>query len=373
MTPFRALVVDDDPDIGRLVALRLGARGLSVTRASRGDEALAHILEHAPDVVLLDVAMPGLTGLEVLERVRAAGRDTAIVMMTAFGSEKVAIDALRRGADDYLRKPFETSELAAVLDRTLERIRLRRENAALTARLDAQRVELEAELARAGRVQADLLPGASPASPGIELRGLCLPARVVGGDFYDWIPAGGDVVAVLGDVMGKGMSAALWMATVRAALRVSLPRLEPAAALAATADALEDDLARAGVFVTLFVARISPGGRVRYVDAGHGLAVVRDRDGVVTPPEVRGLPLGVLPGERWTEGAWRLPPGGTFVAVSDGATELDLDEEIAPALAERVATQGTEAACAWLAENAGRPSRTDDLTAIVAWRPRGDA
>jgi serine phosphatase RsbU (regulator of sigma subunit) len=96
------------------------------------------------------------------------------------------VRALWRGADDYLRKPFEAAELRAVLDRAVERLELSRQNAALRRQLDDERRRLEAELAQAARVQAELLARTPPRLAGFELAARCLPAREVGGDFYDW-------------------------------------------------------------------------------------------------------------------------------------------------------------------------------------------
>lgn len=124
--PIRALVVDDDPDINRLLRVRLKARGYEVESAADGAQALAAIERFGPDLLICDISMPIMGGLDVLDRVRADGRDLAVVMATAFGSEKVAIEALRRGADDYLRKPLEPVEFQAVLDRTVARLRLAR-------------------------------------------------------------------------------------------------------------------------------------------------------------------------------------------------------------------------------------------------------
>src|SRR5262245_31410979 len=204
----RVLVVDDDPGINRLVQARLTSRGFEVSSATNGEEALARIGEAPPDLIFLDVAMPGIGGLEVLEQVRAQGLDLAIIMMTAFGSEEVAIEALRRGADDYLRKPFEPIEFQAVLDRTVGRLTLSRQNTELRRQLDEKREQLEAELARAGQVQVGLLPREAPVLAGYDLTARCVPARVVGGDFYDWLqPSPSTLTLTLGDVMGKGMSA----------------------------------------------------------------------------------------------------------------------------------------------------------------------
>lgn len=149
----RALVVDDDPDINRLVAIRLRRHGLDVEAAHDGQEALESLRaagDRCPEIVFMDVSMPRLGGLEVLAHVRAESIDVAIVMMTAFGSENVAIQALRRGADDYLRKPLDNDEFVAVLERVIARIELRRRN-------DALRRQLETERAHRDRLETVLM------------------------------------------------------------------------------------------------------------------------------------------------------------------------------------------------------------------------
>lgn len=138
----RVLVVDDDADIARLLRVRLERRGFDVRCASDGEEALAALQsdpETHAEVLFLDVSMPRVNGLDVLERVRATGLDVAVIMMTAFGSETVAIEALRRGADDYLRKPLDREEFEAVLERTVSRQLLRRQNLALQQQLEEER------------------------------------------------------------------------------------------------------------------------------------------------------------------------------------------------------------------------------------------
>src|SRR5919201_4765428 len=140
----RVLVVDDDPDINRLLRARLAALGYRVEAAANGEEALAQLAATPPDLMFLDVAMPGIGGLEVLEQVRAQAADLAVIMTTAFGSEAVAIEALRHGADDYLRKPFERQEFQAVLERAVARLELRRRNVVLQRQLDQKRRQRKA-------------------------------------------------------------------------------------------------------------------------------------------------------------------------------------------------------------------------------------
>lgn len=239
------LVVDDDPDINRLVRVRLTSRGFAVETATNGEEALARIAEARPDLIFLDVSMPGIGGLEVLDVVRTRALDLGVIMMTAFGSESVAIEALRRGADDYLRKPFDRTEFGAVLERTVRRLELSRQNAWLRAELETKHRQLAAELTRASEVQAELLPRERPEIAPFALAARCVPAREVGGDFYDWqAPQDGSLWFTLADVMGKGMPAALWMATVRTAMRAVVRDSPPATAIRYVARALEPDLAQ---------------------------------------------------------------------------------------------------------------------------------
>ena len=179
----RVLIVDDDEDMHRLLRSRLEARGHVVESVDSGEQALLRLGEINPDLIFLDLAMAGLTGLDVLDIVRARGLDIAIILTTAFGSEQVAVEALRRGADDYLRKPFDRTEFQAVLDRTLRRLELSRENAQLQLQLDEKGRQLAAELARAAQVQSELLPRETPTLPGFEIAARCIPAREVGVDF----------------------------------------------------------------------------------------------------------------------------------------------------------------------------------------------
>jgi sigma-B regulation protein RsbU (phosphoserine phosphatase) len=374
--PLRVLVVDDDPDIRRLLSLRLKARRYDVETAASGDEALTRLDELAPDLMMLDVSMPGASGLEVLARVRADGRDIAVIMTTAFGSERMAIDALRQGADDYLRKPFEAEEFRTVVSRTASQLLLRRQNAELRRRLEEQHRALEAELARAARVQASLLPESAPTIPGYELAAVCRPARDVGGDFYDWqLRADGSLSFVLADVMGKGMPAALLMATVRSALRAVASFGTPAERVNAVEHGLAADLDRSDAFVTLLHAQLDPAsGGIAFVDAGHGHGFVRRRGGGVEELPARGLPLGALPGLTYQEGSLVLEPGDSLILYSDGLPDARPDAVLDPStIAARIGDDDRAPAIvdllAALAES--DCDRPDDLTLVVL-RRNGD-
>lgn len=329
---LHALVVDDDPGINRLLQARLLARGYYVTAAGSGEEALAQMAQHKADIVFLDVSLPGISGLDVLGIIRERDQDTAVVITTAFGSERVAIDAMRMGADDYLRKPFEPSEFKSVLKRTVSRLLLNRQNAALRLQLDEKHRQLESELVRAANVQADLLPYEMPVMTGFEMAAECVPAHEVGGDFYDWQHKQDNVLSLwLCDVMGKGMPAALLMATVRAVMRAVVRGSPPATALRYVTAALDDDFIQTDQFVTLFMASLEIEQRcLTYVDAGHGHAFMRRANGAVELLPQRGLPLGVMPNIQYTEGTLMFDPGDSLVVYSDGVVDARPDLELTP-------------------------------------------
>ena len=206
--------------------------------------------------------------------------------------------------------------------------------------------QLEEELKRAAQVQAELLPHDVPALPGFELAARCLPAREVGGDFFDWQePTPGVVSLTLGDVMGKGMPAALMMATVRAALEAVARQSPPALAIQAVATALERDLESSGSFITLFHARANTMTRcVDYVDAGHGHVFVRRADGRVETLPPRGLPLGVLAEATYQEGSVTLDPGDALVMYSDGLVDARPDLALTPSELSKLLHGATSAA-----------------------------
>ena len=371
----RVLVIDDDQEIHRLLRARLEARGYVVSDADSGEEGITKLREVHPDLVFLDVAMSGMTGIDVLDFIRSQRLDVAVILTTAYSSEQVAIAALRHGADDYLRKPFDRGEFQAALDRTLSRLTMSRQIKHLRRELEKKQVQLAEELARAAAVQADLLPIENPPLPGFEIGARCLPASAVGGDFYDWQQLPGGILSLtVGDVMGKGMSAALLMATVRAVIRAMVSQHGPADAVQHTATSLDSDLARSGSFVTLFHAQLNTAtGELRYVDAGHGQVLLRRADGDIAPLQPWGLPLGVLSTERYNEGVVTIGPGDQLVIYSDGLSEarpeLFRDRDTVAAHLTSDDTAGETAQKLVDLATAAGGQLPDDLTVVVVRRP----
>ncbi|MEA2154660.1 MAG: hypothetical protein QOE11_800 [Solirubrobacteraceae bacterium] len=118
----RVLVVDDEPTIAEIVARYLERAGYETRVAADGNAALARVSTWHPDLVVLDLMLPGIDGLEVMRRLReTAGPRVAIILLTARGEESDRIDGLRLGADDYVVKPFSPAELVARVDAVLRR------------------------------------------------------------------------------------------------------------------------------------------------------------------------------------------------------------------------------------------------------------
>ncbi len=115
------LVVDDDPRITDLLRRILAYEGYSVAVAASGDTALMRTLERAPDLIILDIMLPGIDGLEVARRLRAAGDNVPILMLTARDAVSDRVKGLETGADDYLVKPFANEELVARVKAMLRR------------------------------------------------------------------------------------------------------------------------------------------------------------------------------------------------------------------------------------------------------------
>ncbi len=118
--PEKILIVDDEPDIAQILKLHLEEFGYITNWAADGEAALKQLSSNGHDLVLLDVRMPGISGVEVLQRLRASGLDTAVIMMTAHGNENLVVECMKAGAADYVAKPFDIDDMMIRMKRALE-------------------------------------------------------------------------------------------------------------------------------------------------------------------------------------------------------------------------------------------------------------
>ena len=121
------LVVDDERAIGIAIQRLLAGRGYEVDTALSGEEALEKVARRAYQLVITDLNLKGITGMDVLRAAKERSPDSGVIMITAYGSEKIAVEAMKAGAADYLPKPFDNDELELVVERVLEGVTLRRD------------------------------------------------------------------------------------------------------------------------------------------------------------------------------------------------------------------------------------------------------
>lgn len=373
-TPLRVLIIDDSERDALLLVMALRKEGLELY-SERIDtaEAMEKALSTSSwDVAISDCHMPDFTVEEALSIWQREGKDQPFIVVSGAIGEEEAVTLLKAGAHDFVKKD-NLARLVPAIKREL------RESADRRARKEAEealrcseihRIQLQTELNCAAEMQKMLLPRAPLSLPGFEIAGYCLPARQVGGDFYDWyetIP--GIVTLILGDVMGKGMAAAMLMATVRATLRAVTQRVQPSIAIQLAEQSLRQDLNTSESFVTLFLARLNvDASLITYVDCGHGFAFLRRRDGRVEELFPRGLPLGISSDEIYHEGGCTFQEGDALVLYSDGLIdalpELTLSNDV---LAAQLAdmTTAREMVNQLVAMAQSEVPLPDDLTIVV--------
>lgn len=217
MSPPRAasiLVVDDVPENVLLVSKLLGREGYEIRTATNGAAALEEVERKRPDLILLDVMMPGIDGIEVCRRIKGEKGQgfLPILLLTAHDESDIRRRGLEAGAEDFVAKPFEQAELIA-------RIRNHLNTKRLYDDLSRSHAYIDREIEAIGALQRSLLPPAPPDLPGVSFHEFYQPSRKAGGDFYDYLPLGGNRVGVaIGDVSGHGPQASVLMAMVKLAL-----------------------------------------------------------------------------------------------------------------------------------------------------------
>ncbi|MBV5338350.1 MAG: SpoIIE family protein phosphatase [Deltaproteobacteria bacterium] len=412
---MNVLIVDDNANDRKILRYTLEHHGCEVTEAKDGQEGFELAKRLQLDLIVSDALMPRMDGFEFLRMVKMDDKLRSIPFVfhsAVYTGLKDKELALSLGAEAFIGKPMEPEglweELASILQKCAAEIKipavaksmegeeeyLRKYGSVVAAKVgekvreleqniverklteealresELQRYRLQAEIACAAEMQARLLPGSYPDLPDFEFAARCLPARQVGGDFYDWIVVASDIIAItLGDVMGKGMSAAMLMTTAMAAIHAATLQNGPAAAVQLAELAIRSNLERFESFVTLFHAHLNVRARtMTYVDCGHGYVFLRRSDGTVEELSPRGLPLGVMAKEQYQEGMLTFEPGDTLVLYSDGlidaSPELALNNQIlAGHLGEAATAREMLAILLALPMLKGPPP--DDLTVLV--------
>jgi sigma-B regulation protein RsbU (phosphoserine phosphatase) len=325
----RILVVDDIEDNRDLLVRRLRREGYHDTvTAADGEEALALIAAQAFDLVLLDIMMPKCNGYEVLERLSAVNRlhELPVIMISALNELDSVVRCIELGAVDYLQKPFDPTLLRARVNATIEQKQLRD-----AVRANLARIEAELETARA--LQASMVPTVFPpptvARP-VEIFAVMESAREVGGDLYDFFFTADDRLAFfIGDVSGKGVPAAMFMAQTKNLLRLITGFLLSAEANTVTAATIlrrvNQELCEGNtmiMFVTGFFGLLDPrSGVLEFCNAGHEAPILINASGLSAMAGAQGLVLGLSADWDYEATKVQLDPGDTLYLFTDGITE----------------------------------------------------
>ncbi|MDB9528231.1 SpoIIE family protein phosphatase [Oscillatoria sp. CS-180] len=232
-------------------------------------------------------------------------------------------------------------ETTQLLETVAEQIALAISQAKLYQRLQAQSAKMRAELEVARQVQTNLLRQTVPYLENVRIQARCLPAREVGGDFYEiFSHPRGNIWLAVGDVSGKGVPAALFMASAISVLRRELAQEDPPSperVMQSLNRSLWDDLVSSNCFITLVLACYNPAThRLTYANAGHIYPLVWSPEAVRSQLEepiyltTRGVPLGILPGWSARADHVDLRAGDTLLLTSDGLTEatVTIDAEV---------------------------------------------
>src|SRR5580700_6462903 len=240
--PYRVLVCDDQPDVLHALQLLLKGQGYEAVTVDSPRALLRTARSETFDLILADLnytrdTTSGEEGLDLLASLDAQGNATPVVVMTAWGSVDLAVEAMRRGACDFIQKPWDNDRVINVIRKQAESDRRRR-----------------SELEIAAKVQQKLFPRQVHRLKSIDYAGHCVAAREVGGDYYDFLETGEQGLAfVLADVSGKGVPAALLMANLQAVFRSqTAAALQQPASLLRMVNSHFFDSTAAERFATLF-------------------------------------------------------------------------------------------------------------------------
>ena len=242
--------------------------------------------------------------------------------------------------------------------------------------LEQNRLEHELEIARS--IQMNLLPRRPPIVPGFEISAISLPAKRVGGDYYDFMEIDSDRLGVaVADVSGKGVAAAILTASVRAALQVEASTRETRIeTMIANLNEMACRDTANDMFISLFFGVLQLSSRrLRYVNAGHCHPFVVTADGKETFLDKGGCVLGVMPGRRFEQGEIRLEPRSTLVIYSDGVTDVfnEKGEAFGAERLRRIVAESTDATALALREkltqvttaHRGKIEQFDDYTLVI--------
>jgi sigma-B regulation protein RsbU (phosphoserine phosphatase) len=315
----RILVADDQPDVLEALRLLLSQYDFSLHPVTSPRALLEQLPAEPWDLALIDLnysrdTTSGAEGLQLLSAIRAAQPSLPIVVMTAWGNIDLAVDAMRRGAQSFVQKPWDNAALVQVLQREVAEGRGARAHSEMHAR----------ETRESRLIQRALMPPSLPSTDRFAVVGAWQPAGSLGGDCYDAFTFAPEVIGLsIADVAGKGLPAALLMSSLQAAVRAFAMESSPPQAICGSVNRLLCGQMIAGRFATLCYLRLDAArGTIAYANAGHNPPLLARASGEIERLQSGGTVLGVFPEVEYLGGEVPLCAGDRLLLYTDGVTEV---------------------------------------------------
>lgn len=322
------LIADDDPMTHRLVKGFLTNIGYNVTSARNGKEALEELNNRHYDLLISDIEMPVLDGIELTKIIKKTGRlqNLPIIMISANNNIRTKLEAFDAHADDYVAKPFFFDELAARIKTQLRIKHLQEEIADKNRILNNRNRELEDNLDLAKDIQQKLMPLDTKEINNIKVDSFYRPIDKVGGDIFDVIPhTDGKVTVFIGDVAGHGVPAAFINIILRMLLHSMIKKNDES-----YPDKLLEEInneimkyIQAGEFITALIGIIDPGqNKFIYSSAGNPPGFIISKNGIIDNINSKGFCLGFTNILNPTVHTIELNPGDKIILFTDGLIEV---------------------------------------------------
>ncbi len=324
----RTLIADDQPDVVLALRLLLKGAGYQTESANSPQAVLEAIKKREFDVALIDLnyardTTSGQEGLDLISHIQAEDKSLPIVVMTAWGTVDLAVEAMRRGVSDFVQKPWENSRLLRVLRAQIEQGRALRLRESRASDRRARRVNFQQELREAREIQYQLMRIGELQLPGFSLSSAWRAARTIGGDCLAAIPLGEDRAALcIADASGKGLPAALMMANMQASLQSVAAENTSAADTCSQLNQRLHSHIPANRFITCFYGLVDVRRRVlQFTNAGHNPPLLLRRNGEVLRLITGGRVLGAFADSDYRQCEVALRSGDRLLLFTDGLTE----------------------------------------------------
>jgi sigma-B regulation protein RsbU (phosphoserine phosphatase) len=317
------LVVDDDETSRNLLARALQSVGFDARQAADGNEAIASISRDIPDLILLDLQMPGLNGAETCRFIRAqadlAIRELPVIMLTAQDDEAAEVQCLEAGANDFLAKPVGRAALTARIQTQLRLHSLTLELRARNLELERWRANQLADLEAAKITQTAIIPSQDPVVPCWNVESYFEPLIQVGGDVYGWQPLGNKgCILWLADATGHGAAAALVTTLVAHLFHQATTASSKPDRILHNVNSGFFDLFRGKSFMSALCVLLKPDGTVTFSNAGHPPALVVRKNNSVEHFRADATMIGVTDKLTSNGTTIRLEMGDRLVVFTDG-------------------------------------------------------